>query len=133
MDYDKLLKKAEDSLPESIHEKKRFEIPKITGKIQGNMTILTNFTQIASHLHREVEHMLKFILKELATPGTLKSNKTVMLGAKIPASKINEKIKQYAEKYVLCYYCGKPDTKLEKQEKVMVIKCMACGAKHTVR
>jgi translation initiation factor 2 subunit 2 len=77
--------------------------------------------------------MLKFILKELAAPGSLKSNKTVIIGTKVSASKINEKIKQYAEKYVLCYECGKPDTKLEKQDKVMVMKCMACGAKHTVR
>jgi translation initiation factor 2 subunit 2 len=133
MDYSKLLKRAEDSLPESIHEKQRFEIAKITGKIQGNMTILTNFVQIANYLHRDPEHMLKFILKELAAPGSLKSNKTVIIGTKVSASKINEKIKQYAEKYVLCYECGKPDTKLEKQDKVMVMKCMACGAKHTVR
>lgn len=133
MDYEALLKKAEKSLPKSIHEKQRFEIPKVRGKIQGNMTILSNFVQIANHLHREPEHMLKFILKELAAPGTLKGNNTVMIKSKIPASRINEKIKQYCDKYVLCYDCGKPDTKLDKKDKVMTLKCMACGAKHTVR
>ena len=33
----------------------------------------------------------------------------------------------------LCPECKKPDTKLEKEGRVIFIRCMACGAKHPVK
>ena len=57
----------------------------------------------------------------------------MILGAKVPASRLNEKIKKYAEEFVLCNDCGKPDTKLEKEGEFTYLKCMACGAKHYVK
>ena len=115
MEYKKLLEQAIKKLPESVLIKERFEIPKIRGHIQGNRTIISNFLQIASELRREPEHLLKFILKELATPGEIKKSGSVIIGAKASASRINEKIKQYANEFVLCQECGKPDTKIEKE------------------
>jgi len=106
-------------------------MPKIRGHIQGNRTILSNFSQIAQHLGRTQEHMLKFILKELATPGEIKKTGTI-IGSKVSASRINEKIQEYAEKYVLCKECGKPDTKLEKEGAVTFVRCMACGSRKPV-
>lgn len=132
MEYKQLLKKARDALPEAAFEKQRFEIPKVRGHIQGNMTVVSNFKQIALALGRSPEHLLKFILKELATPGGLKP-KGLLIGTKVSASKINEKIKQYAQEYVLCPECGKPDTKIEKEEQFAYLKCTACGARHSVK
>jgi translation initiation factor 2 subunit 2 len=114
MNYKELFKNARESLPESVFEKQRFEIPKVRGHIQGNMTVVSNFKQIAQSLGRPPEHLLKFVLKELAAPGGLKP-KGLLIGTKVPASKINEKIKQYSHEYVLCPECGKPDTKIEKE------------------
>jgi translation initiation factor 2 subunit 2 len=34
---------------------------------------------------------------------------------------------------VLCRECGKPDTRLERVERVYVIRCEACGARASVR
>jgi translation initiation factor 2 subunit 2 len=133
MDYKKMLKEARKELPESIFEKERFEIPKVRGHIQGNRTIISNFLQIANVLGREPEHMLKYVLKELATPGEIKKSGSVIIGTKIPASRINEKIRQYANDCVFCYECGKPDTKIEKEKNIVFIKCMACGARHPVK
>jgi len=130
-DYSKLLKRARENLPESVFVKERFEIPKVLGHIQGNKTIITNFNQITSHLRRDPKHMLKFILKELATPGIFK-NDSLIFGSKVPASKINEKVKKYIMTYVLCQECGKPDTKIDEEKGVYYLKCMACGQKHSV-
>ena len=69
MDYEKMLEKARKELPESVLKTERFEIPKVKGHIQGNRTIISNFNQIAKTLRREPEHLLKFVLKELAAPG----------------------------------------------------------------
>ena len=131
MDYEALLKEAKKKLPKVSEKKERFDIPKIKGHIQGNRTVLSNFTQIAQYLGRKPEHVLKYILKELATPGDIKKTGTI-IGSKVPASRINEKIRAYAEKFVLCRECSKPDTKLEKEHGIIYMKCMACGARKTV-
>ena len=108
------------------------EIPKVVGHIQGNMTVISNFKQIALGLRRPPEHMLKFILKELAAPGDLKP-KGLLIGTKVAASKVNEKIRQYAQEFVLCSECGKPDTKIDKEGQFAYMKCQACGAKKPVK
>ncbi|MFW6449439.1 MAG: translation initiation factor IF-2 subunit beta [Nanoarchaeota archaeon] len=132
MDYESLLDNAYEKLPETQEEKERFEIPKVRGHIQGNKTVVTNFHQIAQFLNRSVDHLLKYVLKELATPGTKMKN-GIIFGTKIPASRINEKIEKYVEEFVLCKECKKPDTKLVKEDKYLFKKCMACGARHSVR
>ena len=128
-----MLEQVRKSLPEQVIQRERFEIPKVTGHIQGNRTIITNFIQIGDTLRRESEHLLKFILKELATPGELKKSGSMIIGTKISASRINEKIRQYANEFVLCYECGKPDTKIEKENNLSYLKCTACGAKHIIK
>lgn len=133
MDYEKLLEKAIKELPEPNLKSDRFEIPNVKGHIQGNKTIISNFLQIASVLRREVEHILKYILKELAAPGELKKSGSVIIGTRISASRINEKIQQYAKEFVFCPECRKPDTKIIKEDNVTSIKCSACGAKHAVK
>ena len=55
------------------------------------------------------------------------------MGTKISANRINEKISQYVKEYVLCPECGKPDTRLMKEDKFIFIKCSACGAKKPVK
>ena len=132
-DYKKLLEKARKDLPEHVFQKERFEIPNVKGHIQGSRTVISNFLQIANLLGREPEHMLKFVLRELATPGEIKKSGSVIVGSKVPASRINEKINQYANSFVFCYECGKPDTKIEKEGNLSFIKCMACGARHSIK
>ena len=128
-----MLADARKSLPEVVFVKERFIIPKVIGHIQGNRTIISNFQQIASTLGRNVEHMLKFVLKELATPGEIKKSGALIMGTKVPASRINEKVRQYAIEFVLCAECGKPDTKLEKEGELLYLKCTACGVKNIVK
>lgn len=132
IDYEKMLDKAYIELPETKIETARFEVPKVMGHIQGNNTIITNIHQIADTLGRRVDHLMKFLLKELATPADLKKN-GVIIRRKISAGLINEKIVEYAEAYVLCKECRKPDTKLTKEGNFMFIKCMACGARYSVK
>ena len=132
-DYKKLLEDARRGLPDHVFQKERFEMPNVKGHIQGSRTVISNFLQIADVLGRNAEHMLKFVLRELATPGEIKKNGSVIVGSKVPASRINEKVKRYANTYVFCYECGKPDTKVEKEGNLSFIKCMACGARHSIK
>jgi len=131
-DYNKLLDSAYKEVKPITHSGERFEIPKIKGHAEGTKTILTNLQQIASTLRREQEHLLKFLLKELATSGKIKGSQ-VILQRKIPSSKINEKIQDYANEFVICKECKKPDTELTKKDRFLFLHCLACGAKHSVR
>ncbi len=131
MDYDELLKKAQKELPKDVFESERFKIPNIKGHIEGNKTVLANFFQIGDVLGTDKDHFLKYMLKELATPGDTKGRR-VVLGRKVSASRINEKIKEYATKYVICKECGKPDSKITKQNRILFFKCNACGARYPV-
>ncbi|PIY60560.1 translation initiation factor IF-2 subunit beta [Candidatus Woesearchaeota archaeon CG_4_10_14_0_8_um_filter_47_5] len=129
MEYEEMLKKARNELPEQTKLDVRFELPKVKGHIQGNKTVISNFSQIADVLGRQPEHLLKFVLKELATPGEIDKTR-VLFGRKVAAALINQKIQKYAEKYVICRECGKPDTKILRENNIISLKCMACGAKH---
>ncbi len=132
MEYTQLLERARKNLPEIVFEKERFEIPKVKGHLEGNKTIISNFLQIAATLRRPAGHLLKYVLRELASPGDIKNNQLV-IGTKISAPRINEKIKQYAHEFVLCYECGKPDTELKKEGEFLFLKCSACGKKFIVK
>jgi translation initiation factor 2 subunit 2 len=131
-DYEKLVDKAYKQLPETVEQEERFTVPKVRGHIQGNRTIISNFHQIATTLGRKPQHLLKYVLKELAAPGELKKN-GVIFGSKMPAGRINEKIEKYVEEFVICKECKKPDTKLLKEGNFVFMKCMACGAKTSVK
>ncbi|MCD6557496.1 MAG: translation initiation factor IF-2 subunit beta [Candidatus Aenigmarchaeota archaeon] len=131
MDYEQLLKKAFEELPEKGAHKERFEIPKVVISLAGNQTMIKNFNEITKALRREPKHVAKFLYSALATPGSIQGNKLI-LQRKLSEDIINQKILSYANQFVFCKECGKPDTKLEKSGRAMVLKCEACGAKRYV-
>jgi translation initiation factor 2 subunit 2 len=128
-DYEDLLKKAEEELPENVAGGERFIIEKVKGHLEGNKTVLINLTKIAKDLGRNIEHLLKYLLRELATPGKLIRGR-IVLGTKVSAARINKKIKKYASEFVFCSECNKPDTELvEEKGGILYLKCLACGSK----
>lgn len=131
-DYEKLLEKAEKELPEKVVSSERFKLDKVKGHLEGNKTILINLGAIAKQLNRKLAHLLKYLLKELATPGKVIRGR-IVLGAKFSASLINKKIKKYMSEFVVCAECGKPDTELTEVEGVSYLKCLVCGSKKPVK
>ena len=132
MEYEQLLKKAKESLPEIKISKERFEIPKVSGHIQGSKTIINNFTAIAKILGRDQEKLLKYLQRELAAPAQIDGQRLI-LGRKMNSEFINKKIAEFARDFVICKECGKPDTKIIKDGRVLFLKCTACGAQHPIR
>ena len=130
--YQELLKKAEQELPEQIKGGERFTLEKVKGHLEGNKTILVNLKKIAKDLARDENHLLKYLLRELATPGKFVGERAIF-GTKIAASAINKKIKKYASEFVFCSECNKPDTELTEEKSIIYLKCLACGAKKPVK
>ena len=132
MDYDALLKKGYEQLPESLQHKERFEVPKAKGHLEGSKTIISNFPAIVDTLRREESHVLKFLLKSLATVGKIEYDRLI-LGSKINSVLFNQKIEDYVNLYVMCRECNKPDTKIVKENNIQYLVCQACGAKTVVK
>ena len=132
MEYEKLLKKVYEKLPKKIEERKRFEIPKPVIQIQGNKTLIKNFSEILSIFRRDASHLSKFLFKELATPGNVQ-DKFLVLQRKVPRSILQKKLEAYIKEFVYCKECGEPDTKLKREGRIFVLKCDACGARYPVR
>ena len=130
MNYEELLQEAYKKV-KKVKSTGRFEIQEIECHTQGNKTIISNFQQIAAHLRRSPEHLEKFLEKELAAQGKQEKDRLILI-RKIPQKKIQERIKIYVEKYVLCKECGKPDTEIQKEGNFTFVRCLACGAKHSI-
>lgn len=130
MEYEELLKRVQENLPKDINKGERFDPRRYEADsfIEGNRTFLKNITQIANYLNRDVQHLIKFLAKELATSGNLEGQRAVFIG-KFPRRIISEKLVLYVNTYVKCKECGSPDTKFEKDDRVLIMKCMACQAK----
>lgn len=131
MDYEAMLERGKNKLPENTMATERFVVPKVAGHLEGNKTVISNFFQIANILRRTPEHLLKYVNRETAAKGELKKQ-LLIFNTKLPSSKINEKIQQYVDEFVICKECGKPDTKLSKEGIITFIRCQACGAKHSI-
>jgi translation initiation factor 2 subunit 2 len=130
--YEQMLDEAYKKIKPVETKIERFEVPKVEGHFEGTKTMISNLQQIASYVRRDINHLLKYLLKELATSGKIEGGR-VILQTKVPSTKINEKISQYVSEFVICKECGKPDTQLIKQDAFMFVHCLACGAKHSVR
>jgi len=131
-DYKSLLKRIWED--ESIRKKEsdeRFVVPKADVFYEGRTTIIRNFDRIVTVLNREPDHLLKFLLRELGTAGELNGSRAVFQG-KIPAQQIQNRINEYVETYVICQECGRPDTHLIKKDRMLFIRCDACGAVRSI-
>ena len=96
------------------------------------MLAVSDLKKIAKDFSRDEQHLLKYLLRELATPGKLEGT-LLIIGRKISSTLINQKIKQYAHTYVLCFTCGKPDTQIIVKEGKTLLKCTACGAQIPIK
>jgi len=131
MEYEKLLDKAYEKLSTFKTNKERFEIPVAEIIFQGNQTIIRNFSQIAQKMRRDPKHLLKFLTKELASPGS--SNDRAIFQTRLNAKTLQQKIESYAKEYVFCKECGRPDTKLVKEDRINFLICESCGSKYPTK
>lgn len=130
--YEELLAKAIEELPKEIKKSERFEIPKVIVQREGSKTIIKNFSQLAKAINRSEEHLYKYIVKSMGTAGLLESGRVILQG-KFNREEVQREIDNYVKTYVLCKECNSPDTEFVREERVLMVRCLACGAKHPVK
>ena len=129
--YEKMLNNAYDKMPAIVFETKRFEVPKIKVTIEGNKSIITNFKEIVDYIRCDPAHFLKFIGRDMGAAWRKEGNRGVFVG-KFGPSILNRKLEKYVKRFIICPVCEKPDTKLKKVDRILIMKCSACGATSTV-
>ena len=77
-DYESLLKRGMEKIPEDVKTSGRFKVAKPIVEKAGAKTIIENFLEIAGGLDREPQHMLKFLIKQLATKGGMEGQRLVV-------------------------------------------------------
>jgi len=130
--YEQLLDRAYEKVKVVEKGGERFEVPRVTGQVSGKNTIITNIGVIANYLRRDVNHLAKFLQKELAVAGRVDKGRLI-LKTKLNSEKVNFKVQQYVKEFVICPVCGKPDTEVISEKGVKVKHCLACGAKSPIK
>ena len=132
--YDFLLQRLYKKVPVPAGSGERFAIPKPRIIRIGNATILRNFREIADVMRRDPKLLTRYLLKELATAGSYdEESGSLKLNITVSAQALNVLLERFAKQYVICPTCGRPDTRLEKHERIFILKCEACGAEQPMK
>ncbi|MHA1296271.1 MAG: translation initiation factor IF-2 subunit beta [Promethearchaeota archaeon] len=131
-DYEKLLDRAYETIPDKVKKLSRFEIPKVELRIEARNTYITNFNKIINTLNRDKRHFLGIFLKKAGTMGELRGSQLFLKGVHKEQT-LNRLIEQYAKTYVLCKICNKPDTEIQREGKKLYLKCTACGTRIEIK
>jgi translation initiation factor 2 subunit 2 len=131
LDYEALLDRAKKKLPVTLESHDRFQVPEPDVMIEGKTTVIRNFGDIVDALRRDSDHLLGYLLRELGTAGTLEGRRVVFKG-KVTNAQVSERIKSYVDEYVLCSECNRPDTKIVKDGRILILVCETCGAHRPV-
>jgi translation initiation factor 2 subunit 2 len=129
--YIKNLDRALSMLPEVQGTGERFVVPEPKLLTEGKTTVFENFATISAKLNREPGHVIKFLLRELGTAGKMEGTRAVFNG-RFSIGVVSALIDAYIQEYVTCSECGRPDTHLIKEDRILTLRCDACGAHRPV-
>ncbi len=130
--YQDLLEKAYETIPDNVKKLSRFEIPKVELRIESRNTFITNFNKIIGTLNREKKHFMGIFLKTAGTMGEIRGQQLFLKG-QYKEQVLNRLIENYTKIYVLCSICNKPDTQIQREGKKIYLNCTACGARQEIK
>ncbi|MDY6958603.1 MAG: translation initiation factor IF-2 subunit beta [Halobacteriota archaeon] len=131
-EFEGYLDRALSQMPDIKIDDSRFNIPVPRVFYEGRTSILDNFDNIADYLNRDRDHFMKYILREIGTAGKIDGSRAIFQG-RFSEEVINSIIDSYVDEFVTCTECGRPDTHLNKSDRVLMLKCDACGAHRPVK
>ncbi|MGQ9624240.1 MAG: translation initiation factor IF-2 subunit beta [Candidatus Bathycorpusculaceae bacterium] len=131
-DYEELLKRARSQIPEVVSKRERLELPRLQHSTIGMRTVIYNLNDVADVLNRDLQHLLKFLTREMATAATVHESRVIFQG-KFSRETFERLIQRYIDSFVTCPVCKRPDTKIVKEKRLSFLVCEACGAKSSVR
>ena len=126
--YDEQLDRALEQTPEIEEASDRFDVPAPEVRQEGNVTVYENFQTTVDRLGRDDGHVLKFLQDELGTSAHIDESGRARLTGEFGQDRIDDAVGEYTDRFVLCSECGLPDTRLEREQGALLLRCEACGA-----
>lgn len=129
MDYEDQLDRALEETPEIEGQTERFEVPTPEIRQEGNVTVYENFQTTLDRLGRNEDHLLRELQNEVGTSAHIDESGRARLTGEFSQRRIEDAIEQYTDTFVRCSECGLPDTRLEREQGAVLLRCEACGAR----
>lgn len=106
---------------------------KIEGKGNGIKTVIVNLSSVASSLARPGAYVIKYFGFELgAQTNTNPADDRWIINGAHEASKLQEYLDGFINKFVLCKKCKNPETDVIIKDGHIVLDCKACGQRSEV-
>ena len=131
-EYKEILSRLRKTLPETVTAQSRFKVPELEVLYEGKTTVLRNFGDVTDTINREPAHLMAYLLREVGTAGNQEARRALFKG-RVPLKQLEDRINNYVDLFVLCSECRRPDTKLVKDGRTLVLECEACGAHRPVK
>ncbi len=131
--YEYLLDRLYERLPKRTKPVSEFELPQLQITYIGLHTTIKNFAQLCDRIRREPRVLMRYLLRELAMPGAIDEHGSLTIYGRVSAQTIQMLLSRFMKSYVKCPTCGSYDTILQRQGKIWILRCLACGAETPVR
>lgn len=115
----------------------RYKMPKIITKTEGRgngiKTLIVNCYELAESLQRAPEELCKFFGCDLGTQSKYNSKeRRAIINGEFNSSFLQERLKTYIDKFILCPICMLPETKYKIKRSGVYHRCRACGARKLI-
>lgn len=106
---------------------------KIEGKGNGIKTVIVNLSSVAASLARPPSWVIKYFGFELgAQTNTNPSDDRWIINGAHEASKLQDYLDGFINKFVLCKKCKNPETEVNVKDDLIFLDCKACGQRSDV-
>ena len=95
-------------------------------------SIWSNFAVTCSNMNRPMDHVNAFICAELGTTASIDGNNRLVIRDSFQPKQVQKVLRNYIKEYVMCKNCGKPDTRLVKENRMYFVHCNSCDSKKAV-
>lgn len=131
--YNVLLRKALVSLKSKMKQEKIGEII-VNVSFENRRTVIKNFSEIATTLERDINHLITFFCNELNAKCSLKDNNSLIIKGRYNTNYIEKLIHNYKLQYVVCKVCKNEKTSLQKDNinRLNYVYCSNCDSKQNV-
>ncbi|KAI5188563.1 translation initiation factor 2 subunit 2 [Nematocida sp. AWRm77] len=132
LSYDMLLARIEKHLKPSDKEAEgKLKIP-ISIRRDGSTKTSLNITEICNVISRDITHLKQYIEVELSVNCSVDGEGRLVIKGIFPEAQLQKVVRNYIKQYVSCGVCFSLHTVLEKEDKLMFKKCLACNASQSV-
>lgn len=95
-------------------------------------TLLYNFEEICSQMHRSMNHVVAYLSSELRQQTAIDHDNVLSFKARISATQLRGAIRTYIRDYVQCNACLSYNTLLSRDGRMYLVHCEDCSASRTV-